>query len=79
VPEVFSLKCPGPFDTECVVQSWLAKVVSQCDGQSTWGELMDSAKTAGMIDHAITPAEVGAILTAMAASGLLRIAEMPLD
>jgi SAM-dependent methyltransferase len=79
VPEVFCLKCPGPFDTECVVQSWLAKVVSQCNGQSTWGELMDSSKTAGMIDPAITAEEFGAILVAMAGSGLVRIAEMPLD
>jgi len=79
VPEVFSLKCAGPFDTECVVQSWLARVVSQCNGQSTWGELMDSAKTAGIIDPAVTPEEFASVLTAMAGSGLVRIAEMPLD
>jgi SAM-dependent methyltransferase len=79
VPEVFSLKCPGPFDTECVVQSWLAKVVSQCNGQSTWGELMESAKTAGMLDPAVTPEEFGGVLVAMAGSGLLLVAEMPLN
>jgi SAM-dependent methyltransferase len=79
VPETFCLKCDGPFDAECVVQSWLAKVISQCNGQSTWGELMNSAKTAGIIDPATTPEEYGAVLTAMAGSGLVRIAEMPLD
>ncbi|HWC97730.1 MAG TPA: methyltransferase [Candidatus Sulfopaludibacter sp.] len=79
VPEVFSLRTSGPFATECVVQSWLAKVVSQCNGRTTWGHLMESARTTGLIDAATTPEEFASVLTAIAGSGLLHIPEMPLE
>jgi SAM-dependent methyltransferase len=79
VPEVFSLRASGPFDTECVVQSWLAKIVSQCNGQTTWGELMESARAAGIIDPATEPEEFASVLTAIVGSGLLHVAEMPVE
>jgi hypothetical protein len=78
-PEGFSLRASGPFETECIVQSWLAKVVSQCNGRATWGELMESARQSGLIGAETSAEESAAVLAAIAGSGLLHIAEMPLE
>lgn len=79
VPDGFSLRASGPFDTECIVQSWLAKVVTQCNGRVTWGELMESARQAGLIDPETKAEEFAPVLAAIAGSGLLHVAEMPLE
>ncbi len=78
VPDSFSLRASGPFDTECIVQSWLAKVVTQCNGRASWGELMESARKSGLIDTETKAEEFAPVLAAMAGSGLLHVAEMPL-
>ncbi len=75
----YSLRAPGPFDTECIVQPWLAKIVAQCDGRTSWGELMESARRSGMIDPGTTAEEFASVLVAIAGSGLLRVQEAPLD
>jgi SAM-dependent methyltransferase len=76
--EAFSLRSDGPFETELVPQSWLAQIVSQCDGRTTWREHLENAKAAGMVDPATTPQEFLGLLEHLVANGLLWVAERPL-
>lgn len=79
VPAAFSLRAPGPFDSECILQSWLAQVVTRCDGQRTWSELLEWARHAGLVDPHTGGAEFAGVLAALGGNGLLRIAAMPLE
>jgi hypothetical protein len=74
----YSLRAAGPFETECVVKSWLVQIVSQCDGRTTWREHFEKAMAAGMLDPAATAQEFLAVLEPLVANGLLWIAERPL-
>lgn len=79
VPEGFSLRAAGPFDTECVVQPWLAKVVTQCNGRATWRDLLEWAQQGGIVDPDTTGEEFAAVLAAIGGSGLLLVDELPLE
>ncbi len=79
VPQVFSMRCSGPFDSECIVEPWLAKVISQCNGQRSWGELLQQAKAAGSLDPATSTEEFVQLLEPLVANGLLMLPERPVS
>jgi methylase of polypeptide subunit release factors len=78
VPEVFSMRCNRPFDSECIVEPWLAQIIAQCDGQRTWRDLLENAKSAGVLDPATSPQEFVQLLEPLVANGLLLLPERPL-
>ncbi len=77
VPEVFSLRCNRPFEAECVLEPWLAQIAAQCDGQTSWREHFERAKSGGMLPVTTAAGEFLAVLEPLVSNGLLRIAERP--
>ena len=77
VPEAFSLRAKSPFDSECVIQPWLAQVVSRCDGQTTWRQHFEQAQRAGAFEEGATPEEFIAVLEPLVSNGLLWLPERP--
>jgi hypothetical protein len=77
VPEVFSLRCNRPFEAECILQPWLARVAAQCDGKASWREHLEKAKREGMVSGETTAGEFLGVLEPLVSNGLLRIAEKP--
>ncbi len=77
VPEVFSLRCNRPFEAECMLQPWLAQIVSRCGGQTTWREHMENARSEGIISAETTAAESLEVLEPLVSNGLLHIEEWP--
>jgi hypothetical protein len=77
-PEGFSLRCRGPFDAARTLPPWLAQIVAQCDGRTTWQEQLENARTAGLVAREMTAAEFLTVLEPLVANGLLWIAEKPL-
>ena len=78
VPEVFSLRANHPFEAECMLQPWLAQIAAQCDGQTTWREHLERAKSGGTVAGAATAEEFLAVLEPLVSNGLLWVAEKPL-
>jgi hypothetical protein len=77
VPEVFSLRCNRPFEAECVLEPWLAQIAAQCDGQTSWREHFERAKSGGLLPQTTAAGEFLAVLEPLVSNGLLRIAERP--
>jgi hypothetical protein len=77
VPEVFSLRCNRPFEAECVLEPWLAQIAAQCDGQTSWREHFERAKSGGLLPETTAVGEFLAVLEPLVSNGLLRIAERP--
>jgi hypothetical protein len=77
VPEVFSLRSNRPFEAECILQPWLAQVTAQCDGQTSWSEHLENAKSGGMVPGETTAEEFLGVLEPLVSNGLLWIAEKP--
>jgi methylase of polypeptide subunit release factors len=75
VPEVFSLRSNRPFEAECILQPWLAQIAAQCDGQTSWREHFEKAKSGGMVSGETTAGEFLAVLEPLVSNGLLWIAE----
>ena len=77
VPEALSLRAKSPFDAECVVQPWLAQVVSGCDGETTWRQHFERARRAGAFEEGAAPEEFAAVLEPLVSNGLLWLPERP--
>ena len=77
VPEVFSLRCNRPFEAECILEPWLAQIAAQCDGQTSWREHFERAKSGGILPETTAAGEFLAVLEPLVSNGLLRIAERP--
>jgi len=78
VPEAFSLRSNRPFESECMLQPWLAQIVAHCDGKTSWREHFERAKSAGAIPGFDAGGRVPGGSGALVSNGLLWIAEMPL-
>jgi len=78
VPEAFSLRCRRPFDVERRIPPWLAQIVSQCDGRTSWREQLGNARDSGLIPQNVSAAEFLTVLDPLVSQGLLWIAEAPL-
>ena len=77
VPEVFSLRSNRPFEAECILQPWLAQIAARCDGETSWREHFEKAKSEGMVPEAARAEEFLGLLEPLVSNGLLRIAEKP--
>jgi hypothetical protein len=77
VPEALSLRAKGPFDAECVIQPWLAQVVSGCNGETTWRQHFERARRAGAFEEGAAPEEFVAVLEPLVSNGLLWLPERP--
>jgi SAM-dependent methyltransferase len=78
VPEALSLRAKSPFDAECVIQPWLARVVSGCNGETTWRQHFERAQRAGAFEEGAAPEEFAAVLEPLVSNGLLWLPERPL-
>ncbi|MEO8368815.1 MAG: methyltransferase [Candidatus Solibacter sp.] len=77
-PEVFALRSNRPFESECMLQPWLAQIVAHCDGATSLREYFDRAKSDGVVPAAVPDAEFLETLEPLVSSGLLWIKERPL-
>ena len=77
-PEAFSLRCRRPFDVERRIPPWLAQIVSQCDGRTTWREQLGNARDAGLVPTKATSADFLTVLDSLVSQGLLWVSDMPL-
>ncbi len=77
VPEVFSLRCGRPFEAECVLEPSLAQIAARCDGETSWRQHFERAKSDGMVPQGATAEEFLEVLEPLISNGLLRIAERP--
>jgi methylase of polypeptide subunit release factors len=77
VPAVFSLRSGRPFEAECVLGPWLARIAAGCDGETTWRQHFERAKRDGAVPAEATEEEFLALLDPLVSSGLLWIAEKP--
>jgi SAM-dependent methyltransferase len=78
VPEGFSLRCRRPFDAERVLPPWLAQIVAQCDGRTSWQGQLENARSAGLVSREVTAAEFLSVLEPLVSKALLWVAERPL-
>jgi len=77
-PEGFSLRCKRPFDAERILPLWLAQIVAQCDGRTSWQGQLENAWNAGLVSREMTAAEFLSVLEPLVSKGLLWVAEKPL-
>jgi len=77
-PEVFSLRSGRPFEAECMLQPWLARIVSRCDGETSWREHLRRAKEDGMVGAGVTEEEFLGVLGPLVSNGLAWVGEGPL-
>jgi methylase of polypeptide subunit release factors len=77
VPEVFSLRCGRPFEAECMLEPWMAQIAARCDGETSWGEHFEQAKSDGLVPERAPAEEFLALLEPLVSNGLLQIAERP--
>lgn len=78
VPEALSLRARSPFDAECVIQPWLAQVVSGCNGETTWRQHFERVRRAGAFEEGAEPEEFVSVLEPLVSNGLLWLPERPL-
>jgi SAM-dependent methyltransferase len=77
-PEAFSLRCRCPFEAERALPPWLAQIIAQCDGRTTWQGQLENARNAGLVSRETTTAEFLSVLEPLVANALLWVAERPL-
>ncbi len=78
VPEAFSLRCRRPFEVERVLPPWLAQIVAQCDGRTSWQDQLENARNAGLVAREMTAAEFLSVLEPLVSNALLWVGEWPL-
>jgi SAM-dependent methyltransferase len=67
----FALSCPGPFDSDCRVEPWLAALISGCDGHKTVRDHFVEAKRTGQVPANYGAEDFAAIVVAMVSAGIL--------
>jgi SAM-dependent methyltransferase len=77
-PEEFKLEVSAPFKSLCQVDSFVAGVVSDCDGKTTWREHFDRAAAAGAVPPEGTPELFAHFLPPLVGNGALLISEWSL-
>jgi len=77
VPAVFSLRSGRPFEAECVLEPWLAQIAARCDGETSWRQHFERAKSDGAVPAATAEQEFLDLLDPLISNGLLWIAEKP--
>jgi hypothetical protein len=77
-PEVFSLRSNRPYESDCLLQPWLAEIVAHCDGKTSWREHFERAKSGGAIPGLTPAGEFLEVLEPLVSNGLMWVAERPL-
>lgn len=77
-PAGFVLSTDYPFDTDCELESWAAKLISACDGRSTLRDLFDIARSNALLPEKADFAEFSDYLRTLISGGFLEIQEFPL-
>ena len=77
-PDAFAIESKTPFVSELRCGSWLAAVISECDGTRTWREHMERAQQQGLVSREATGDEFAGVLGALVSQGILRVRERPL-
>ena len=75
--EEFRLEAAQPFDARVRCHGWLAQIVSQCDGVTTWREHFASAQEAGIVDPGGTVEDFAQVLRPLMSTGILQSADWP--
>ena len=77
-PVAFGIESKAPFVSELRCGSWLAAVISACDGTATWREHTERAQQQGLVSREATGDELAGVLATLVSQGILRIRERPL-
>jgi hypothetical protein len=75
--EEFRLEAAQPFDARVRCHGWLAQIVSQCDGVTTWREHFAAAREAGIVDPGGTVEDFAQVLRPLMSTGILQSADWP--
>jgi SAM-dependent methyltransferase len=78
VAAAFGIESKTPFVSDLRCGSWLAAVISECDGARTWSEHFDRARQEGLISPETSEDEFAGILAMLVYQGILRLRENPL-
>jgi SAM-dependent methyltransferase len=78
VPEMFGIEIKEPFVTDLRCSQWMVALIAACDGEKTWGELLDRGRENGIFHTEIPNDELAEVLRTLVAQGILRIRERPL-
>jgi SAM-dependent methyltransferase len=74
-PGEFKFEVMTPFKSLCQVDAFVAGIVSDCDGNTTWREHFDRAAAAGAVPPEGTPELFARFLPPLVGNGVLRISE----
>ena len=75
--EEFRLEATQPFEARVRCHGWLAQIVSQCDGVTTWREHFAAAREAGIVDPGGTEEDFAQVLRPLMSTGILQSADWP--
>ena len=70
-PTGAALQCPGPFESECQMEPWVASVVSECDGQRTLQDHFEQARQNGFLAADADAGGFAATLVTLISTGIL--------
>jgi SAM-dependent methyltransferase len=76
--EMFGLEAKHPFVCDLRCAPWTVSLVSECNGQATWGELFDRARKENIVSAETTADEFAGLLEMLASHGILRVLERPM-
>jgi methyltransferase family protein len=74
MPQEYSLRVDYPWITEARTESWIAVLLSTCNGTRRVGEVYDQLRLEGIMGAETTPAEFWGLLRLLAVSGYLTLA-----
>ena len=75
--EEFTLETAQPFDARVRCHGWLAQIVSQCNGVTTWREHFASAQQTGVAAPGDTVEDFAQVLRPLMSTGILRNSDRP--
>lgn len=77
-PSEFLLRAEYPFDSEAIVEPWLAVVVGQCNGERTLREIFRDLQQQQVLGEKMSEVEFAGFVQLLLSSGFLEIAEWKL-
>jgi hypothetical protein len=73
IPQEYSLRLDYPWVSEARTESWIAALLSLCNGTRRVGEIYDLLRRESIMGEETTPAEFWGLLRLLAVSGYLEL------
>jgi hypothetical protein len=73
IPQQYSLRLDYPWISEARTESWIAALLSLCNGTRRVGEIYDRLRLEGIMGEETTPAEFWGLVRLLAVSGYLEL------